>query len=342
MPIFDTTAAVQELKASDPSNEILQEWCVPKQIGGHVQVILGIRYKNIGPKPVHSLPSGLTIYSINLECSDPSFNAAIGGPHKSLSAMFSHYGGSQRISQILLVKLETYKHCGAPKIPHIPMTKEEMAIVCNSFCGELGIPDNPEVFLHYNYSSDDDYSSHSPENGVRDAEGRCKCSNILQIPKPPSTPVTYSKSLQCVSCKMMFQEIEKLRDMKSWYKQMEAGTNVEYRCPACRDCSKCKNSDFTDKISIREEVEQKQIEDSITFDRVNKKILVSLPKRGEEKFFLSSNRESALKIYHQMCRKASKDPSVKTEIVEAVEKLFKTGQALYLVDLEADILEKFV
>ena len=27
---------------------------------------------------------------------------------------------------------------------------------------------------------------------------------------------------------------------------MEAGTNVEYRCPACRDCSKCKNSDFTD------------------------------------------------------------------------------------------------
>ena len=43
-----------------------------------------------------------------------------------------------------------------------------------------------------------------------------------------------------------------------------------------------------------------------------------------------------------MCRKASKDPSVKTEIVEAVEKLFKTGQALYLVDLEADILEKFI
>ena len=43
-----------------------------------------------------------------------------------------------------------------------------------------------------------------------------------------------------------------------------------------------------------------------------------------------------------MCRKASKDPSVKTEIVEAVEKLFKTGQALYLVDLEADVLEKFI
>ena len=55
---------------------------------------------------------------------------------------------------------------------------------------------------------------------------------------------------------------------------MEAGTNVDYRCPARRDCTKCKNSDFTDKINIREDVEQKQIEDSINFDRINKKILV--------------------------------------------------------------------
>ena len=120
---------------------------------------------------------------------------------------------------------------------------------------------------------------------------------------------------------MMFQQNEKLHYMKSSYKQMEAGTNVDYRCPACRDCSKCKNLDYTDKISIREEVEQKQIEDGITFDRINKKILVSLPKRGKEKFFLSSNRETALEIYQQMCKKASKDPSVKTEILEAVEKL---------------------
>ena len=179
MPIFDTTAAVQELKASDPSNEILQEWCVPKQIGGHVQVILGIRYNNIGPKPIHSLPSGLTIYSINLECSDPSFNAAIGGPHKSLSSMISHYGGSQRISQILHANLETYRQCGAPKIPHIPMTKEEMAILSNSFCGGFGVPDRSEIFLHDNYSSDDDNSSDSIESIVRDAKGKCKCGYIL-------------------------------------------------------------------------------------------------------------------------------------------------------------------
>ena len=102
----------------------------------------------------------------------------------------------------------------------------------------------------------------------------------------------------------MFQENKKLRDMKSLYKQMEAGINVDYRCPTCRDCTKCKDSDFTNKISIREEVEHKQIEDS---DRINKKILVSLPKSGEEKLFLSSNPETALQSYQKMCLNTSKD-----------------------------------
>ena len=81
--------AVAELKKSDPSNSILKKFCVPAVIGGDVGVILGIRYKNIGPKAIHSFESGLTIYSINLETHDPEHNAAIGGPHFSLSAMLS-------------------------------------------------------------------------------------------------------------------------------------------------------------------------------------------------------------------------------------------------------------
>ena len=75
------------------------------------------------------------------------------------------------------------------------MTKVEMAIICNSFCDELGIPDKSEIFLHDNYSSEDDNSSDSTESIVRDAKGKCKCSNTLQLPKPPSTSVTYTKSL---------------------------------------------------------------------------------------------------------------------------------------------------
>ena len=123
---------------------------------------------------------------------------------------------------------------------------------------------------------------------------------------------------------------------------MESGTTVEYRCPSCRDCNKCRDSEYTDKISIREEIEQKQVEDSISFDRISKKIWVSLPKRGDESFFLTSNRDMALKVYQKMCEKASKDPAVKTEIIAAVEKLFRTGQAIYLEDVDSERLEKFI
>ena len=56
---------------------------------------------------------------------------------------------------------------------------------------------------------------------------------------------------------------------------------------------------------MREEVEQKAVEDSVTFDRVNNKVMVNLPRRGREEFFLSSNRDIALKVYRRICEKTS-------------------------------------
>ena len=126
MPIVNTVKAVEELKNSDISNDALQNCCVPAIIGGEVGVILGIRYNNIRPKEVHSLESGLTIYSINLETHDPTHNAAIGGPHKSFTALLNRNGGIARVSQtlqILHAQLDNFRKYGPPKIPHIPMNK---------------------------------------------------------------------------------------------------------------------------------------------------------------------------------------------------------------------------
>ena len=315
MPVVNTVQAVHELKCSAPENDALQNCCVPAVIGGHVGVILGIRYNNIGPKVIHTLESGLTIYSINLETHDPSHNAAIGGPHQSFSAMLLQNGGATKVSQtlqILYMKLQAFKKYGPPSIPHIPYSKDEMQLATNLFFEGSDLPDQNEV---YDFMTDSD-EEYSEEN----------------------LPDTF----QCISCQSFVYDDDKLRDMKFWYKLAESGTSVEYRCPACRDCSKCKNSDFTDKISIREEIEQKQVEDSITFDRENKKIWVSLPKRGEEEFFLSSNRDLALKVYNKMCEKAAKDSSVKAEIVAAVQKLFRTGQAIFLCDVDSFRLEQFM
>ena len=92
---------------------------------------------------------------------------------------------------------------------------------------------------------------------------------------------------------------------------MEAGTSVEYCCLACRDCSCCINSDVTNKVNLREQVEQKAIEDSVFFDRENNKVIVSLPKRGKEQLFLTSNSDIAMKVYRSMCSKAAKSQECK-------------------------------
>ena len=46
----------------------------------------------------------------------------------------------------MYAKLDAYKKYGAPKIPHIPMTKHEMNIARNLFCEGYDFPDQSEIF----------------------------------------------------------------------------------------------------------------------------------------------------------------------------------------------------
>ena len=46
-------------------------------------------------------------------------------------------------------------------------------------------------------------------------------------------------------------------------KQVEGGVTVEYRCPAFRECPRCRDADTTEKISMREEAEQEIITKSV-------------------------------------------------------------------------------
>ena len=66
LPFVDLRQAERDLKNSDPDNEELQQLQCPPQIGGEVDVLMGILYSNIFPRPVHSLSNGLTIYEMRV------------------------------------------------------------------------------------------------------------------------------------------------------------------------------------------------------------------------------------------------------------------------------------
>ena len=136
-------------------------------------------------------------------------------------------------------------------------------------------------------------------------------------------------------------EDNKLRNAKAWYKNMEGGLEDVYRCPICRDCLKCKESDKTEVISLREEQEQHQIEESVSLDFENKRVLVHLPKRGEETQFLSSNRNIASKVLANNCKKARNDPKKKEDAAKAFSKLFSNNHAILVKDLPTEVRKAF-
>jgi hypothetical protein len=135
---------------------------------------------------------------------------------------------------------------------------------------------------------------------------------------------------------------EKISEYKRFQEMQELGLDVDYRCPDCRDCLKCKKADRTEKISLREESEDFEVKKSIALDLENKKILATLPLRGKERDFLSSNRSKAEKILLQQCRKYHGDPKTKEAILKAFAKLFDNGHAILLSEVSEEQLEQFI
>ena len=74
---------------------------------------------------------------------------------------------------------------------------------------------------------------------------------------------------------------EKLGDLKLLIKFLETGVNLDYRCPTCRNCSRCRDAPQTEKLSLREEMESEAIKESVFIDFKNKRIVGRMPMRGD-------------------------------------------------------------
>ena len=124
-PLFNVEAATKDLKDDKPTDCVLQNLCVPKCVGGEVDILIGTLYNLIFPKPVHHLPNGLTIYSCVLASHDSSINATIGGPHTSFQLMADSVGGAAKFLMHFANGLEKFKQWGPPPIKDNPLTFDE-------------------------------------------------------------------------------------------------------------------------------------------------------------------------------------------------------------------------
>ena len=133
-----------------------------------------------------------------------------------------------------------------------------------------------------------------------------------------------------------------LATMKHYTANLESLIKIEYRCPRCRNCQPCRSADETEKISLREEAEQIQVEDSVWLDEENKRFMCKLPLRGDPEEFLSTNKHQAEKVLDRQVRLYANDDSTKPLILKAMKKLFDNGHVDLLNNLPTKTKQKIL
>ena len=149
-----------------------------------------------------------------------------------------------------------------------------------------------------------------------------------------------SPSTCCLHCpgqaSALVSSDERVKEFRKHQDMHDSGLEVLYRCPRCRDCLDCKSADETERLSLREESEMHEIENSVSLDFENSRIQCSLPTRGAERDYLSSNRDRAEKVLNQQIKKYSGDDETKESILQAFDKLFKNGHAKLMSELKEE------
>ena len=138
--MVDLQQATREIQDST-DNQKIKDLRVPAQVGGHIDVLLGIQYAAHFPKLVHSLESGLGIYEVRLLFGDPLITAAIAGPHHSFNTMLEKVGDTNAMLAAFTQGLAQWEKSGPPPI-------QSMYLDTIRICAEHIIPLAEEYRQH--------------------------------------------------------------------------------------------------------------------------------------------------------------------------------------------------
>ena len=381
-PEVDLNEAVREVKASKPKDTLLQSVSIPQKVGGKVDILLGIKYNAFFPVLIHMLPNGLGIYRLKVKSFGNKSTAVIAGPHSSFDKLLAKVGNAAYLLQLFTEGLQTWRTLGAPKLKEVRcsmMTEEEMTKARHLNGMEFGV--NCQVFQDSATESVNDENLVSECSNLVSEKNRLtsttrddflnsplvtkKNDDAVYIEEAALTKSEVFESALCVGCgvEVLLKEeseevLEQVNDeaygllsaekregsnkMKRLAEVQDAGLQIDYRCPKCRQCSDCMKPIETEKISIREEAEMVAISESVRLDMDNKRIICNLPLRGGEREFLSTNKNQAEKILNQQCSKYFKDEATKPVILKAFKKLFDNGHAQLLRDLPKETVDKIL
>ena len=131
-----------------------------------------------------------------------------------------------------------------------------------------------------------------------------------------------------------------IHEQKCFDEVENAASQILYRCIDCRNCQKCKNSERIESISIKEEIEQDLINQSVTVDPVRGITEAKLPLIENPVHKLAPNKKKALAIYNSQLKRLAKHPKDKEDVIQSEAKLQELGHVEYVSNLTDDQQQK--
>ena len=130
-------------------------------------------------------------------------------------------------------------------------------------------------------------------------------------------------------------------DKQKQFEEVEnAASEILYRCINCRNCQKCKSGDRIESISIKEEVEQDIINQSVSVDVSRGTTEAKLPFIENPVRKLAPNKDKAVAIYNSQIKRLSKYPKDKEDAIRSEAKLQELGHVEYVSNLTEEQKKK--
>ena len=67
MNVVDMEGVFDDIKSKSKGIKAVQNLKVPKEVGGKIDLLIGFNLLAVHPEPVHTFPSGLTVYSVQIK-----------------------------------------------------------------------------------------------------------------------------------------------------------------------------------------------------------------------------------------------------------------------------------
>ena len=309
-PTWNTETAVSDIVKSYRGHypEGPELPTVPPTIGGcAVDIMLGVQYLRWFPQIVYMADCGLSIYQSPF-LAPGGHCGVLAGPHRSWRMMNDSAHSIMRI----------YAHVPTAEdlVQHVPEVEEVLDDV--DVHGDVIGPDGIE---HLEEESDICAGDHCKVHTGQDWNLHSGLLTDWAVNTASYTTTPKERMDRFVEGESM-------------------GDTVDYRCPACRHCANCKQSDRLESISLQEEKEQYMIQESVKYDRERMKLVATLPFITDPTLNLKPNYGVARKVFQSQMRKASRDENVRLGIVASHKKLADKGFVCRVKDLPPGIREK--